>query len=749
MLTQLRDIVEQVSRIEYIHEALDVLVNETCHAMQTECCTFYFANDELSRLELMATKGLKFEGDEIHIGYHEGLVGLVRRTAEPLNLAEVSSHPNFKFFPQLGEEIYHSFLGTPIIHRKQVLGVLVIQQKSPRLFSEMEESFLVTLSAQLAVIIAHAQAQGHWLLNDANSQKMNGIAASPGVAVGEFWWDDTQPKLSDVYPASTLDIEQEQEWLALSMESAKADFRRLRKKLDNDINKDTLAIFDLFTHLLNDPMLRNDLKEHIQKGDRADWALRQVVETYSNRFAQMSDVYLRERAQDIRELGQRLLYFLHANEVGELELRHPVILVVNELTASTLASLPKDKLLGVVSIEGAANSHAAILSRALGIPAIMGASVMPQKLTGKTGIVDGYSGEIFVDPPAQLLKEYRSLRDEEFELSKMVEKELKEEARTKDGCHVNVMLNAGLSADTNISVNQGVNGVGLYRTEISFLLQHRFPSEEEQYQQYRRVLETYPNKQVVMRTLDVGGDKPLPYLPIEEDNPFLGWRGIRFTLDHPDIFLMQLRAMLKASDGLNNLSILLPMLSGNQELDDALVLIQQAYDEVSQTHHNVAKPQVGVMLEVPSMLYLLPFMADKIDFVSVGTNDLTQYLLAVDRNNARVSGVYESVHPAVIQALAQIEATCRTHNLSVSICGELAGDPIGALLLVGLGYRSLSMNTANVARIKYLLRQSNVTDLQALAKSALSHPYGKDIHDQVFGYLEAQNLAGFVRAGKK
>ncbi|CCN48020.1 Phosphoenolpyruvate-protein phosphotransferase ptsP [Vibrio nigripulchritudo MADA3029] len=749
MLTQLRDIVEQVSRVEHIHEALDVLVNETCHAMQTECCTVYFANDELSRLELMATKGLKFEGDEIHIGYHEGLVGLVRRTAEPLNLAEVSTHPSFKFFPQLGEGIYHSFLGAPIIHRKQVLGVLVIQQKSPRLFSEMEESFLVTLSAQLAVIIAHAQAQGHWLLNDANSQKLSGIAASPGVAVGEFWWDDTQPKLSDVYPASTLDVEQEQEWLALAMESAKADFRRLRKKLDNDINKDTLAIFDLFTHLLNDPMLRNDLKEQIQKGDRADWALRQVVETYSNRFAQMSDVYLRERAQDIRELGQRLLYFLHTSEVGELELNQPVILVVNELTASTLASLPKDKLLAVISIEGAANSHAAILSRALGIPAIMGANVTPQNLNGKEGIVDGYSGEIFVEPPAQLLKEYRSLRDEEFELSKMVEKELHQEAKTQDDCKVDVLLNAGLSADTNISVNQGVNGVGLYRTEISFLLQHRFPSEEEQHQQYRRVLETYPNKPVVMRTLDVGGDKPLPYLPIEEDNPFLGWRGIRFTLDHPDIFLIQLRAMLKASDGLNNLNILLPMLSGNQELDDALALIQQAYDEVSQSHKNVCKPRVGVMLEVPSMLYLLSFMADKIDFVSVGTNDLTQYLLAVDRNNARVSGVYESVHPAVIQALAQIEKTCRAYKLPVSICGELAGDPIGALLLVGLGYRSLSMNTANVARVKYLLRQSSVKDLEQLALSALAQPYGQAIYDQVFDYLEQRNLAGFVRAGNK
>jgi len=749
MLTQLREIVEQVSRVENIHQALDVLVQETCRAMQTECCTIYFANDELQRLELMATKGLRFKGDKIQIGYHEGLVGLVRRTAEPLNLAEVSSHPHFKYVPQLGEGIYHSFLGAPIIHRKQVLGVLVIQQKSPRLFSEVEESFLVTLSAQLAVIIAHAQAQGHWLINDASSQVLSGVAASPGVAIGEYWWDNTQPKLSDVYPASTLDIEQDQEWLALAIESALGEFRRLRKKFDNEINKDALAIFDLFTHLLNDPMLRKDLKSQIQKGDRADWALRQVVESYSNRFAQMSDVYLRERAQDVRELGQRLLYFLHCNEVGEQTLDRSVILVVTELTASTLASMPRDKLLAVVAIEGAANSHAAILSRALGIPAVMGAHFNPKMLSGKMGIVDGYSGDIFVEPSEQVLAEYQALQNEEYELSDMVESELAEEACTRDGCQVEVLLNAGLSADSQIAINQGVSGVGLYRTEISFLLKQRFPSEEEQIFQYRNVLASYPDKKVVMRTLDVGGDKPLPYLPIEEDNPFLGWRGIRFTLDHPDIFLMQLRAMMKASIGQSNLSILLPMVSGCQELDEALKLMRQAFDEVKVEYPTLAQPKVGIMLEVPSMLFLLPLIADRIDFVSVGTNDLTQYLLAVDRNNARVSDVYESVHPAVIQALAQIQRICQQHQLPVSICGELAGDPVGALLAVGLGYRSLSMNTSNVARVKYLLRQTQQSELESLANTALEQAYGHTIYTQVLAYLESKQLAGFVRAGKK
>ncbi|WP_032482282.1 phosphoenolpyruvate--protein phosphotransferase, partial [Vibrio cholerae] len=630
MLSQLRDIVEQVSKVEDVYQALDIFVKQTCEAMSTECCTVYLANEEMHRLELMATQGLKFKGDKIHIDFDEGLVGLVKRSAEPINLAEASKHPSFKYFKQLGEEVYHSFLGTPIIYRKQVLGVLVVQQKSPRLFSEMEVSFLVTLAAQLAVLVAHAQTQGHWRLSK-KQQAITGVAASSGVAIGEFWWDDTQPDLSEVLPASALDPDFEQERIALAVENALADFRRMRKKLDGDINKEALAIFDLFTHLLNDPMLRKDLKAQIQKGDRADWALRQVVESYSNRFARMSDVYLRERAQDIRELGQRLLFFLLNTETNQPKIDKPVILVVRELTASVLAALPKDKLLAVVSLEGAANSHAAILSRALGIPAVMGVSINLRDLNGKKGIVDGYSGKLFISPSKTILNEYRALANEERELSRMVNEAIREPACTLDGARIELLLNAGLSADTSIAVNQGVDGVGLYRTEISFLLQHRFPSEEEQTQQYRHVLNTYPHQRVVMRTLDIGGDKPLPYLPIEEDNPFLGWRGIRFTLDHPDIFIIQLRAMLRASAESGNLSILLPMISGAKELDDALKFIYQAYQEVSQQDPRVVMPQIGIMLEVPSMLYLLPLIADKIDFVSVGTNDLTQYLLAVDR----------------------------------------------------------------------------------------------------------------------
>ncbi|MCY9869564.1 phosphoenolpyruvate--protein phosphotransferase [Vibrio barjaei] len=748
MLSQLRDIVEHVSKVENVHAALEILVQQTCAAMHTECCTIYLANNDKQRLELMATQGLTFKGDTIHIDFNEGLVGLVKRTAEPINLAEAAKHPAFKFFPELGEDIYHSFLGTPIIHRKQVLGVLVIQQKTSRQFSEMEESFLVTLAAQIAVLIAHATAQGHGFFDDNKTAVIKGIGASSGVAIGPIWWDNTQPDLSNVFPASALDIAREHETLSVAIENALADFKRMRKKLDLELNKDALAIFDLFTHLLNDPMLRNDLKAQIQKGDRADWALRQVVESYANRFAKMSDVYMRERAQDVKELGQRLLFFLHNTEQPIHEFNEPVILVVRELTASILASVPKEQLLAVVSLEGAANSHAAILSRAMGIPAVMGVNTNPERLSGKVGIVDGYSGEIFPDPSNELLLEYQELVTEETELSRMVEQTVDLEASTNDGKRIQIMLNAGLSADTSISLNKNVDGVGLYRTEISFLLQQQFPSEEEQVHQYRSVLGAYPTKRVVMRTLDIGGDKPLPYLPIDEDNPFLGWRGIRFTLDHPDIFLIQLRAMLRASEGLDNLSILLPMVSSVQELDGATALIEQAYQEVSAEHPKVKRPEIGVMIEVPSMLYLLPFMAQKVDFVSVGTNDLTQYLLAVDRNNAQVADIYETLHPSVLAAMKHIFETCRSYHLPVCICGELAGDPIGALLLVGLGYDTLSMNTSNVAKVKYLLRQTSQQELKLLADKALMQPYGETIYNQMRDYFEDKGLAGFIRAGK-
>nr|WP_269808495.1 putative PEP-binding protein [Enterovibrio nigricans] len=356
-----------------------------------------------------------------------------------------------------------------------------------------------------------------------------------------------------------------------ALSAAISEFRRLRKRFDSELNPETLAIFDLFIHLLNDPMLRKSMNERIDSGDLAEWAVRQTIDVFAERFENMSDPYLRERACDVKELGQRLLYFLENQEIKQWQFDEPIILFARELTAAMLAAIPRDRLAGVVAEEGAVNAHAAILARALGIPAVMGVEFSPQLVHRKHLILDGFKGKVLVEPTEPVRAEYERLRDEELELQQEVESAFTKHTKTADGVRVEIHLNAGLSADTSIAINRGVDGVGLYRTEVPFLMQRSFPSEEEQVNQYRSILDSYPKQPVVMRTLDIGGDKPLPYLKIEEDNPFLGWRGIRFTLDHPDIFLIQVRAMLRASIGRENLSILLPMISGVSELLEARV----------------------------------------------------------------------------------------------------------------------------------------------------------------------------------
>ncbi len=752
MLTQLREIVDKVVSAHTLIDALDQLVSNTTLVMKTDCCSVYIADHQRQVYNLMATQGLNKSRRRISLRFDQGLVGLVGQRAEPLNIADAHIHPRFKHLPGIGEESFRSFFGTPIIHQRQVLGVIVVQQREQREFTESEESFLVTLAAQLAGILAHAKAQGMWF-EKGNRLHLTGSAASSGVAIAKAWWDDTQPLLEHVAPASCLNIHTEQERLTIAIDSAGKEFRRLRKRFDSDLQKETLAIFDLFSHLLNDPLLRKDLKARIDAGDQAEWAIRQVVEAYSNRFANMKDQYLKERARDIRELGQRLLYFLCDDKPNEQQWDEPIVLLTRELTAAMLATVPIGKLAAVVAQDGAANSHAAILSRALGIPTIMGVDFTPHTVHNNVVVVDGYRGDLLVNPNRHVLAEYRRLLREDNELEKIVEGDQQQHAVTKDQQRIMVHINAGLSADSHLALNKGIDGVGLYRTEVPFLLQRSFPSEEDQINQYRTILHTYPHQPVVMRTLDIGGDKPLPYLSIEEDNPFLGWRGIRFTLDHPEIFMIQVRAMLRASIGLDNMDILLPMISGINELDDAKAIIERAYADVAQTAlaagQQLHKPRIGIMIEVPSMLYQLQALVGRVDFISVGSNDLTQYLLAVDRNNARVASVYDALHPAVLHALKHIVDSAEKYQLPVCVCGELAGDPVGALLLVGMGYRSLSMNARNVAKIKYILRHINGADMTLLATQVLQVDVADDVRKLTTAFIEQHQLGGFIRAGNK
>jgi len=731
-----------------LNDALDVLVNETCLARDTEVCSVYLADNDRRCYYLMATRGLKKpRGRTVTLAFDQGIVGLVGRLAEPINLDDAQSHPSFKYIPAVKEDLFRSFLGVPIIHRRQLLGVLVIQQREHRQFDESEESFLVTLATQLAAILS--QAQLNVLYGRFRQTRVRALAASPGVAIGIGWQDSSQPSLEHVYMASTLDTVRERERLTRALEDAGAEFRRFSKRFTASAQKESAAIFDLYSHLLNDARLKRELFAQIDQGAVAEWAVKKVVEEFAAQFASLQDTYLRERGSDLRALGQRLVFHLDDSIQGNTQWPERFILVADELTATLLAEVPQDRLAGVVVRDGAANSHAAILVRAMGVPTIMGADIQPALLSQRQLIVDGYRGELLIDPEPVLVAEYKRLISEEMELSQRAEDDVDQPAALKSGERVHVMLNAGLSADHEKLFGSRVDGVGLYRTEIPFMLQSGFPSEEEQVAQYQGMLQLFPQKPVTLRTLDIGSDKQLPYMPISEENPCLGWRGIRITLDQPEIFLIQVRAMLRANAATGNLGILLPMVTSLEEIDEARRLIDRAGREVQeQLGYELPRTRIGVMIEVPSMIFMLPALAGRVEFISVGTNDLTQYLLAVDRNNTRVAGLYDSLHPAMLRVLRQIITSAEAIGLDVSLCGEMAGDPMGALLLTGMGYRNLSMNGRSVARVKYLLRRIDLADAEELAGRVLQAHFTTDVRHMTAAFMERRGLGGLIRGGK-
>ncbi|VEB95567.1 Phosphoenolpyruvate-protein phosphotransferase [Cedecea lapagei] len=748
MLTRLREIVEKVASAPRLNEALDILVTDICLAMDTEVCSVYLADHERRCFYLMATRGLKKpRGRTVTLAFDEGIVGLVGRLAEPINLADAQKHPSFKYVPAVKEERFRAFLGVPIIQRRQLLGVLVVQQREHRQYDESEESFLVTLATQMAGILSQSQLAA--LFGQYRQTRIRALPASPGVAIAEGWMDTTVPLMEQVFEASTLDTALERERLTAALEEASGEFRRYSKRFAAGAQKETAAIFDLYSHLLTDARLRRELFAEVDKGLVAEWAVKTVVEKFAEQFASLSDSYLKERAGDLKTLGQRLLFHLDDTIQSPNTWPERFVLVADELSATTLAELPQKRLAGVVVRDGAANSHAAIMVRALGIPTVMGADIQPSVLHRRMLVVDGYRGELLVDPEPVLLQEYQRLVSEENELSRLAEDDVEQPAALKSGERVQVMLNAGLSPEHEEQLGSRIDGIGLYRTEIPFMLQSGFPSEEEQVAQYQGMLQMFNDKPVTLRTLDVGADKQLPYMPISEENPCLGWRGIRITLDQPEIFLIQVRAMLRANVATGNLSILLPMITSIDEIDDARRLIDRAGREVEEElGYPLPRLRLGVMVEVPSMVFMLGHLAGRIDFISVGTNDLTQYLLAVDRNNTRVASLYDSLHPAMLRTLNLIAREAERYNIDLCLCGEMAGDPMCVAILVGMGYRHLSMNGRSVARIKYLLRHIQLEEAETLAQRSLEAQMATEVRHQVAAFMERRGMGGLIRGGR-
>ncbi len=755
MLDILRQIIQEVNEASDLGEALEIIVRRVKKTIKSDACSVYLTDFDSRTHVLRATDGLRPEAvNRIALPMHRGLIGLVCERAEPVNLDDAPAHPRYLFTAETDETPYHGFLGAPIIQNRKVLGVLVVRQREPRQFDESEESFLVTLAAQLAGAITHAKASGELLALQEQkagpSRFLQGQAGASGVAIGQAVVVYPMANLEAVPDRQSDDPEQEIVLFRNALAAVRGDLQRLEQKLEGDLPAEDQALFQAWILMLESDSLVNPIIERIEAGVWAAGALRQTIKEHTKVFDSMDDAYLRERSSDVLDLGRRILMYLQQEAPVVHEYPERTILVGDEVSAVQLAEVPIDRLVGVVSAAGSSSSHVAILARAMGVPTVMGVVEMPVgRMDRQELIIDGYRGRVYISPTPLVKSEYRRLAREDQELSVELDGLRGQPSEMSDGIYVPLHLNTGLVSEMHRFGVEEAAGVGLYRTELPFMVRDRFPSEAAQIANYSKLIQTFAPRTVTLRTLDVGGDKPLPYFPINESNPFLGWRGIRISLDHPEIFLTQVRAMLMAAIGYNNIQIMLPMVSVVSEIDELKSLIQRTHDELLEDGHAVTMPQIGVMIEVPAAVYQAEELARRVDFLSVGTNDLTQYILAVDRNNPRVAGIYDDMHPAVLRAVNQVVAGAKVYNRPVSVCGELAGNPMATALLLGMGVDSLSMNASSMLRVKWVVRSLSRSRARQLLQGALRLEDASSVRRLMQGALEDMGLGSLVRLGSK
>ncbi len=756
MLATLRRIIQEVNQAHDLTQALNIVVSRVKESMGIDVCSVYLCDEAQSHFRLMASDGLNPSAvGKVSLAYGEGLVGEVAERAEPLNLDNAPGDPRYHFIEETQESPYHAFLGVPIIHHRNVLGVLVVQQRAQRLFEEDETAFLLTIAAQLSGALAHAEHRGgdsgftHRSTHINGGLALSGLAGAPGVTLGQALVVYPPADLDAVPDRQVGDVEAEVAIFLEAVELAKADVRGMHARLSAILSSEDQALFDAYLQMLGSTSMVDQVVNRIREGSWASGALRDTVAQHVLLFESMDDPYMRERADDVRDVGRRILKCLQKGRDKPPPYPERMVLVGEDITATMLADVPVERLVGVVSARGSSSSHVAILARALGVPAVMGVEDLPVlRMDGRELIVDGYSGRVYVDAPESIRSEYLHLVEEERELAAGLQALRDLPAETPDGYRLPLYANTGLISDVTPSLKSGAEGVGLYRTEFPFMVRDCFPSEDEQCRIYRRVLEAFSPRPVVLRTLDVGGDKALPYFPISEENPFLGWRGIRIFLDHPELFMVQVRAMLRAASDFDNMKLLLPMISNIQELDEALLLIRRAHKELLEGGFDVTMPQVGAMVEVPSLVYQIDAVVKRVDFLSIGSNDLTQYLLAVDRNNNSVADLYDSLSPAVIRAIQLVVEGAAGRGCPVSVCGEMAGSPLAVLVLLGLGVDSLSMSASSLARVKCVVRNVRRAEARELLDHVLTLETAMEIRHHLSSALVERGLGGLVRAGR-
>lgn len=750
MQDALQDLIQDISAGVSFSRAAAMLVTRVTDILNCDICSLFVLDAKTKNLQLVANEGYTdLDVKQISVPPNTGVVGLVTQRKEPLNLTDVNKHPDVYFVAGHDENTYPNFLGVPILHQRRILGVLLAQDEREA-FSEDAEGFLTSLATSFSTHVSHAIATNEIELDAIptkmrDEQHFHGFAGSPGIAVGAAVLRHPPSRLEEVtYRAiDATDVEHELFEFNEALAAVVKDLNEGRNRMQSALGPEELALFDAYLHMLDDDALPQEVRQAIVN-DRVgnQTAVSQVFNRHIRDFERSANSYLAERGQDLRDLGERIVAAIQNKDGDEFVIPPNAILVAHEISSSMLSEAGKENLIGLVSIAGSMNSHATILARALNLPAVIGATDLPlQDIENLPLIVDGFYGEVVVNPSTATSDHYDALTEveESFQLELDEIGELPTE--TLDGTRINVWVNIGLISEISRSLDLGAEGIGLFRTEVPFATRMRFPTEEEQRRIYREHMEAFDPRPVTMRTLDIGGDKDLPYFKIDEDNPFLGWRGIRVTLDHPDIFLGQIRAMFKANADLEaTLRIMLPMVSNLDEIEAAKTYIDQAFREVRNEGINAKQPQIGVMIEVPSLIFLRQQVVRMVDFLAVGTNDLTQYMLAASRTNPQVATLYQEFDPSMVHSLRLLAKTAHEAKKPIGICGELAGTVEGAVLCIGMGYDVLSMNATHIPRVKWVIRNITMTNCRRIVARVLRMSNAKEIFNFIREQLHGAGL---------
>ena len=745
-----RQIVNEVNNTTHLDEALALVVKRARSSMGADACSGYIYDTQSDGYILMASDGvMPDEAGKAQVIRNQGLVGWVAAHEEVINLSNAADHPGIDHVPETRDSSLHGFLGAPIMHRGRTMGVLVAQKHERRSFSDDDAAFFTTLAFQLGGVLHHLLAKWDFRrrMSEPSRGKMlvHGRPCAPGLAMGNIALSEPAD-LQSTPDRNAQDIESEVQIFQAALNAAKNELHTGKERMRANLADETLALFDAYIMMLESGKLTNGTVARIRNGQWARGALRDTIVEMARVFEQMDDPYLAARAEDIRNIGRQVMTHLQKDAPGVRTYPKRCILAGVEVSPAEITKVPRDRLAGIVCVQGSALSHVAIICRALDIPAVMGLTDLSVgDFDGCEITLDGDHGTVCINPSFADIGTFRQRMQEERAITARLATLRHLPAQTLDGTPIPLHVNLGTGADDLATNAKEYEGVGLYRTEFFFIARDTLPTEDEQYRLYRDLLESFTPKPVTIRTLDTGGDKKLPFFTLTETNPVLGRRGIRFTLDHTEIFLTQLRALLRANAGIENLQILFPMISRIHEIDAALNLLDRACKNLAAEDLAAAKPRIGAMLEVPSAVYVIAELARRVDFFSIGTNDLTQFLLAVDRSTPWVQGFNDNLHPAVVQVVGDIVQRVHRQNRQVGVCGEMAGDPASALLLLGLGVDSLSMTPSSLARVKWTIRSFTMQQARELADTALEIDNEADTQQVLNRALKAAGLGVLVR----